>query len=117
MGLDMYLMSKKPDSDSDTGKEIHYWRKHHDLHGWMEVYYRTQGGTDESFNCVDVPLDLAALNKLENAVKYNLLPATEGFFFGNNPPDDESIKGDLLAIERAREAISDGLIVYYSSWW
>ena len=115
MGLDMYLMAKKPSSDSDN--KIHYWRKHHDLHGWMEAYYRSQGGTEKPFNCVDVVLDLAALNKLENAVKYNLLPVTDGFFFGNNPPDEESIKGDLLAIEKAREAILEGFIVYYSSWW
>ena len=45
------------------------------------------------------------------------LPHTEGFFFGNNPPDDESLKEDLQFIQKARDAIAEGDAVYYDSWW
>ena len=31
-------------------EQIHYWRKHPNLHGWMEDLYRAKGGAAE-FNC------------------------------------------------------------------
>ena len=33
-----------------VAKEIAYWRKHPDLHGWMENLYREKGGREKSFN-------------------------------------------------------------------
>ena len=50
MGLDMYALTttEKPasavDFDADAHSELHYWRKHPDLHGWMEKLYREKGG-------------------------------------------------------------------------
>ncbi len=58
MGLDMYALTttEKPasavDFDADAYSELHYWRKHPDLHGWMENLYREKGGVAQSFNCV-----------------------------------------------------------------
>jgi hypothetical protein len=55
MGLDMYARTtnaklKSPvDFDETDGTEFHYWRKHPDLHGWMERLYREKGGIDRSF--------------------------------------------------------------------
>jgi hypothetical protein len=46
MGLDMYpyVTSEAPraqvDFRADDATEIHYWRKHPNLHGWMEQLYR-----------------------------------------------------------------------------
>ncbi len=118
MGLDMYLMANKPeDVTGERSKELYYWRKHHDLHGWMEALYRAKGGTEDSFNCIPVELTSQDLDKLEEDVKLNKLPPTQGFFFGNNPPDEESIAQDLYAIKEARAAIADGFVVYYNSWW
>lgn len=121
MGLDAYLMAKKQVTNEEgarelESKELYYWRKHHDLHGWMEAFYIAQGGTEE-FNCIPIELTAQDLDKLEEDVKLDKLPPTQGFFFGNNPPDEESIKRDLEAIVAAREAIADGFVVYYDSWW
>lgn len=125
MGLDMYAfaVSKEksidqftiaPDSDNE---ELQYWRKHHDLHGWMEQLYRAKGGTKESFNCVPVQLTVEDLDQLQSDLLGERLPQTQGFFFGINPPDLESLKEDLMFIQKCRDAIEDGKTVYYDSWW
>jgi hypothetical protein len=129
MGLDMYAWRVKAEDaigdfeiarneeDSAKVEEMHYWRKHHDLHGWMERLYRLKGGTKESFNCVPVQLSMYDLNALENDVLNNLLPETQGFFFGTNPPDDYTKNQDMEFIAKAKIAISEGDAVYYDSWW
>jgi hypothetical protein len=129
MGLDMYAWRVKAEDaisdfeiarneeDSAKVEEFFYWRKHHDLHGWMERLYRVKGGTKESFNCVSVRLTMADLNALENDVLNNLLPETQGFFFGTNPPDDYSKNQDMEFIGKAKVAIAAGDAVYYDSWW
>lgn len=130
MGLDMYAWSvPKENALSDfeikmddegcrvDAEELFYWRKHHDLHGWMEDLFYKKGGESDSFNCDYLRLTLEDLDQLEgDVVKYHL-PHTEGFFFGDNPPDPESVSYDLEFIEKARDAIHNGLEVYYYSWW
>jgi hypothetical protein len=125
MGLDMFAYrvaanDVRGDFDFDKtfpANEFAYWRKHHDLHGWMENLYRAKGGTKESFNCVPVRLTQIDLDALERAVLDNTLPPTTGFFFGDNPPDDESKLADLKFITEAKLALSKGYAVYYDSWW
>jgi len=97
------------------GEQIQYWRKHPNLHGWMENLYYKKGGTAESFNCVGVVLTETDLDRLEDDIVNRNLPHTSGFFFGES--DDESIKEDLEFIKAAKRSISDGLTVYYTSWW
>ena len=80
----------------------------------MEALYRSKGGTD-TFNCVTVRIDEADLNALEDAVKNDRLPQTEGFFFGTSRPEEKD--DDLKFISAAREAMKDGYTVFYSSWW
>ena len=130
MGLDMYAISfdqdrlEDPDAMVDIktkegteGEQIHYWRKHHDLHGWMNTLYIAKGGQGPVFNCNTVRLTLADLDALEADLRANRLPHTEGFFFGNFPPDDESLADDLEFIRKAREEIEAGKVVLYDSWW
>lgn len=100
----------------DSDYEIMYWRKHPNLHGWMENLYRSKGGTEE-FNGDVVELTLADLADLEEAVKNDALPETSGFFFGTSYRDDAERKRDLGFIETAREAIKEGFAVYYDSSW
>lgn len=130
MGLDMFVwrvaandamddltIRAEKDGREQELQELWYWRKHHDLHGWMEKLYRNKGGTAESFNCVPVRLYTHDLDALQFDLLDGSLPQTTGFFFGDNPPDDESLKNDLKFIQAARDAIAAGDAVYYDSWW
>jgi hypothetical protein len=120
MGLDMYAYKTRKQvteygfEEPDDAVRLRYWRKHPNLHGWMEKLYRKRGGEGQ-FNCVTLRLDLADINRLEKAVKKNRLPPTEGFFFGTTRPEEKYV--DLQFITDARMAIKDGYTVYYDSWW
>jgi hypothetical protein len=72
------------DFDTEQHSELHYWRKHPDLHGWMEKLYREKGGAAQSFNCVRMVLAATDLDRLEADIKESRLPDTEGFFFGDS---------------------------------
>ena len=97
-------------------EELHYWRKHPNLQGWMENLYYEKDGESDSFNCVNVQLTWEDLEQLEKDIKDGTLPDTCGFFFGDN--SDEEYKEETLDwIERSLESIKDGYDVYYSSWW
>jgi hypothetical protein len=132
MGLDMFLFAvdaaKVGDAQVDVKfaelgieesavEELAYWRKHHDLHGWMNNLYNEKGGKDPQFNCNKVRLELEDLDVLEQDIKSRILPETTGFFFGENPPDEESDCYDLDIIKKARQAIESGKAVFYDSWW
>lgn len=129
MGLDMYAwrvksedaidnftVAAEEDGSDSKLEELFYWRKHHDLHGWMERLYRSKGGVQE-FNCQKVRLTYEDLCALEQAVMLNQLPQTTGFFFGTNPPDEASMARDMEFISRAKAALAMGDQVYYDSWW
>ena len=123
MGLDMYALATKakPETDVDFStknfeqEEIHYWRKHPNLHGWMQNLYDAKGGTESNFNGDCVVLDSEDLDNLEQDVKDGNLPDTSGFFFGQS--GDDEIENDLVFVAKAREAIANGKTVYYTSWW
>ena len=122
MGLDMYARTsiyhteRQVDLEShENDVEIHNWRKHPDMHGWMERLYRERGGRDENFNCTSVRLKAADLDALERDVRAGLLPHTCGFFFGQS--DGSERADDLRFVAKAREALSRGLVVYSTSWW
>jgi len=121
MGLDMYAeitpdpVTSPVDFKVENKATIHTWRKHPDLHGWMEQLYYAKGGKDEIFNCVNVALTPEDLDRLEQAIMEGELPDTEGFFFGNS--DGSEVDDDLAFIKKARQAIVTGCTVYYTSWW
>lgn len=121
MGLDMYAHylhnapAKPVDFDVENYGELHYWRKHPNLHGWMERLYRAKGGQDATFNCVNLVLTPEDLDRLEADIRAGNLPRTSGFFFGES--DGSEVEDDLRFIAKARSAIAEGLTVYYSSWW
>ena len=86
MGLDQYAYARKGAPETETREfeyldeqgikqtqtEVHviykdeielaYWRKHPNLQGWMEQLYRSKGGDERDFNCVDVVLTAADLD-------------------------------------------------------
>lgn len=120
MGLDMYalvttMQPENPvDFNTDDATELHYWRKHPNLHGWMEALYVEKGGT-EHFNCEPVVLTASDLDQLEADIKAGRLPQTSGFFFGES--DGTEADDDLAFIAKARYAIAEGKTVFYYSWW
>ena len=127
MGLDMnvYIVPKEAKiSGVEVDKKqfnnfthLWYWRKHHDLHGWMDQLYIKKGGQHE-FNCEYVELTNEDLDQLERDIKEFNLPRTTGFFFGHNPPDDESVAEDLEFVAAARKVLlTTTNHVYYCSWW
>ncbi len=147
MGLDMYAyvankagqQSEFYDGaqfDKDSGdyvnptmnkpRELAYWRKHPNLHGWMEQLWlrklAAEGKTPEesdwgsSFNGIELELTAEDLDELERAVTHGQLPSTRGFFFGNEA-DDFYRESDLAFIKNARTELFFGLKVFYNSSW
>ena len=120
MGLDMfaYTASKSqadPDSEQREQREIAYWRKHPNLHGWMHRLWESQGNEGD-FNGDELELTWEDLEALEQAVQENRLPATTGFFFGQDR-DDEYRESDLKFIREAKAELFTGLRVFYNSSW
>ena len=120
MGLDMYAYAAAEANQEYTNTtEIAYWRKHPNLHGWMEQLWRsknTDPSVDPMFNGIELELTWEDLDMLERDVTLGLLPSTSGFFFGN-PSDEYYRETDLEFIRRARAEIFTGLKVFYNSSW
>ena len=131
MGLDMYAyVSAKPgardeyyeekyekgNSNIVEPRELAYWRKHPNLHGWMENLWKEKGGEANMFNGVELELTWQDLDRLEKDIILNNLPSTSGFFFG-----DDSTKfykqQDLKFIKEAKAELFLGLKVFYNSSW
>lgn len=131
MGLDMYayVASKadkmkeyyenydwEKDSSSVTKpRELAYWRKHPNLHGWMENLYHERGG-NRTFNGIELELSWDDVDRLEKAIKSKHLPHTTGFFFGN-PSDNIYYDDDLKFCVEAKAELFLGLKVFYNSSW
>ena len=118
MGLDMYAYTAaKANADYETGqRELAYWRKHPNLHGWMEKLAQDKGVSYDSFNGVELELTWEDLEALELAVRHNQLPSTSGFFFGDGA-DEHYLESDLSFIKNARAELFLGLKVFYNSSW
>ena len=131
MGLDMYAYAgQKNQHDEywenydyendksvvDKPRELAYWRKHPNLHGWMEKLAESKNVEYSTFNGVELELTWEDLDKLEYAIKHNQLPATRGFFFGDGS-DDYYKEQDLEFIKNARAELFLGLKVFYNSSW
>jgi uncharacterized protein YciU (UPF0263 family) len=101
-------------------REIAYWRKHPNLHGWMAKLWLRREGNElretDNFNGVELELTAEDLDDLEYAVQNDQLPATSGFFFGEGA-DDYYRESDLKFIQEARAEMFLGLKVFYNSSW
>jgi hypothetical protein len=142
MGLDMYAYVAAREGqqkefwadgeyDTETGDyvnakvtkpiEIAYWRKHPNLHGWMEELWRSKGSPrseddDAMFNGIELELTWEDIDMLEEDINQGALPGTSGFFFGD-PADDYYREDDLKFIREARSQLFLGLRVFYNSSW
>lgn len=129
MGLDMYAYTTKEMVDDDKDKikeekEISYWRKHNRLHGWFEEkYFHYNPSAEKDFNCSRFWLSREILDKLEEALRSDTLPSTQGFFYGNDSYgyEQDELKEqkayDLAFVNTAKAEINKGNHVYYTCWW
>ncbi len=99
----------------DNATQFHYWRKHPNLHGWMQQIYIAKGGKSPEFNCETLLLNPEDLDALEAAINCNLLPETRGSFFGVSTGEEK--EDDLEFIRKAREIIKEGCGIAYDSSW
>lgn len=97
-------------------RELAYWRKHPNLHGWMEKLAQNKGLSYDSFNGIELELTYDDLLILELDVIAGTLPGTSGFFFGENA-DDHYREQDLEFVKNARAELFMGLKVFYNSSW
>ena len=137
MGLDMYaytaaragqqndyyegadwdpVLKESVNPNVEKPREIAYWRKHPNLHGWMERLAQDKGLSYNTFNGIELELTWEDLDALEKAVKKRQLPKTTGFFFGD-PSDQYYYDKDLAFIREARAELFSGLKVFYNSSW
>jgi hypothetical protein len=147
MGLDMYAyvaakagaqaeFSEGAHWDKEKGamanpnatqpREIAYWRKHPNLHGWMQRLWvrktKEAGVVDDDpdrageFNGVELELTWDDLEQLEQDIRDENLPDTSGFFFGNDA-DDHYREDDLKFVREAKAEAFLGLKVFYNSSW
>ena len=96
-------------------REIAYWRKHPNLHGWMQQLWESRGNSGH-FNGDELELTWEDLDRLEHVVKNKELPNTSGFFFGNDA-DAHYQEQDLKFIREAKAELFMGLKVFYNSSW
>ena len=136
MGLDMYAyvatkagaqaeFSEGAHWDKEKGamvnpnatepREIAYWRKHPNLHGWMHRLWASQGNSGE-FNGDELELTWEDLDQLEQDIRNKKLPDTSGFFFGSDA-DDHYREDDLKFVREAKAEAFLGLKVFYNSSW
>jgi len=136
MGLDMYAyvaaragaqaeFSEGAHWDKEKGamanpnatepREIAYWRKHPNLHGWMQRLWESKGNSGE-FNGDELELTWEDLDQLEQDIRNKKLPGTSGFFFGNDA-DDHYREDDLKFVREAKAEAFLGLKVFYNSSW
>ena len=118
MGLDQWFFAAVDGGDTEI--EIAYFRKHPDLHGWMEdrwISKEAKSANAAEFNCVNLYLDEDDLSDLERDIKNWNLPETQGFFFGDRRPDEESNAEYMDTIDKCLHWLDKGYKVYYTSWW
>lgn len=96
-------------------KELMYWRKHPNLHGWMERLWEEKGG-EGIFNGVEFELTWEDIAQLEQDILEGNLPETTGFFFGD-ASDDYYKEQDLEFVKQAKADLFLGLKVFYNSSW
>lgn len=126
MGLDMQLMQRIENQDfieDPTSVEIVYWRKANAIHKFFV------GGDDyESCDSIEVTrdmlgdlLDKCTLVLNDRSKASEVLPTTEGFFFGSIEYDEWYFNTLEKTIEDITPILSDGDIkdgdLWYYGWY
>ena len=110
-----YIDGEAVNPDVSQPRELAYWRKHPNLHGWMRQLW-IKRGNEGSFNGDELELFREDLDELEQAVMDGTLPQTSGFFFGDDSTEFYR-DNDLEFIKNARYELFMGMRVFYNSSW
>lgn len=142
MGLDMYLSAVRflhhspeiaraisellngaPQVES-VRASVGTWRKANAIHKWFVTH--VQGGDDD---CKRYEVEQEDLDSLLANVKEvlndtskarELLPTTEGFFFGSIEYDEDymqDLRDTQTIVEKALQMMADGWLIEYQSSW
>ena len=122
MGLDMYLFSKN--DNGDVSNKLAYWRKANAIHNYFVS--AVQNDNDDCGDYLVTESDLVTLKELckdileDRSLAEELLPTTEGFFFGSVEYNDgyfDNLQYTMDVCDQAINHIKNGNEVVYSSSW
>lgn len=116
MGLDMYFYEALNCEEGDEfKKEIKYFRKHSDLHGWLTNLYHEKGGKKSEFNCIPMELTKEDVNRLLKYAQQTEHEHFSGFFWGES--DESQWKETVVLCKQMQKALKKGHKIIYDSWW
>lgn len=116
MGLDMYLLA------GEREESVAYWRKANAVHKWFVD--NVQDGVDECQLSIVRREKLVELRDLAGVVLKQperapeLLPTTDGFFFGGTEYDDWYMRNLQATVRQIDDVLAKypGNFAYQSSW-
>jgi len=119
----------RPFADRDTPSvdvtvAVGYWRKANAIHGWfvrecqdnVDECQQTWIPRDKLRELKDLCLEVLA----DKSKAEELLPTTQGFFFGSNDYDEsyfQDLKQTVEITKKVLEEIPEGWDIYYRSSW
>ncbi|HGS8723751.1 TPA: hypothetical protein ACMUBK_002558 [Enterococcus faecalis] len=125
MGLDMWLYEKE--QEKVEAQAIGYWRKANQIRAFFASYAPEQSDINIEMLIVNEEMLLElkqrimlCLTERNEQTSSELLPTSQGFFFGSTEYDDwyyQDLEISLPIIEKALTAIKDNKLVFYHEWW
>lgn len=127
MGLDMYIFrQKKGNQDRNSMQEVAYWRKANQIRGWFEENVGIDNSAYSKLNIEnleDLLADCYAVLENRNNVPriLDIMPPSEGFFFGSNDIGEHYFDQVERTIEFIKNIIKTTNFekeeIYYYEWW
>ena len=140
MGLDMYACSVDKEDhpvklDQELPESTYFWRKHTKLHQFMNDYYfqlvedgeikEPENAAEDkpfgTFNCVPLYLPMGKIRELDELVRHEELPESDGGFFWGHQWQDETAadnkQQDIAFCKWAMNETDKGNYIYYSCWF
>ena len=126
MGLDMYLMQRirKEEHIEDTDIELVYWRKANAIHKFftdINEQYDSCESIEVTKDMLGMLLDRCTMVLEDRSRADELLPTTNGFFFGSTEYDEWYFNKLEDTVRDITPILSDGDIkdgdLYYYGWY
>ena len=95
--------------------QLHYWRKHSDLEGYMSSIWHEQNPGKGDFNCEFLELTEDIINEVIELSQTKGFSEASGFGWGQTYDEDHEVT--IQAMQKALKYMKDGYKVFYSSWW